>query len=269
MLLLVLLGMICNQLLQFRWNEMRWTGVLQRIGICYGAAALTWLHTTTRQQIAICIAILLGYWAILAWVPVPGGVAGDLTMEGNLGGYLDRNYLPGKILPEYYGWGDNEGILSTIPAVVTALLGALCGTWLRTSQTGWNKFIGMATAGLAMLLLGTIWGQRFPVIKNLWTSSYVLVAAGWSLLLLSLFYLVIDVMQWRRWTTFFVVIGMNPVTIYVASEFIDFEKVSRFFAGGVISLAPEWAKVILIAGTLTAQWLFLWFLYRHRVFLRV
>lgn len=268
-LLLLLLGMVCNQLLQFQWSGMRWTGVLQRIGISYGIAAMTWLHTNTRQQVAVCVTILLAYWAILAWIPAPGGVAGDLTIEGNLGGYLDRHFLPGKILPEYYGWGDNEGILSTIPAVVTALLGVLCGTWLRTSQTGGRKCVGMASTGLALLVVGLIWGQYFPVIKNLWTSSYVLVAAGWSLLLLSLFYFIIDVLRWRRWTMCFVVIGMNPVTIYVASEFIDFEKIARFFTGGIMGLVPTWSQVILLVGQLTAQWLFLWFLYRHRVFLRV
>ncbi|MBM4001951.1 MAG: DUF5009 domain-containing protein [Planctomycetes bacterium] len=268
-LLLVFLGMVNNRLFQFQWDEMRWTGVLQRIGVCYGAAAVIWLHTRAKTQAVIFAAILLGYWAILAWIPAPGGVAGDLSIERNLGGYIDRNFLPGHIMREYYGFGDNEGILSTLPAVATALLGVLTGTWLRSAHSPIRKFGGMLLAGAICLPLGYGWGQLFPIIKNLWTSSYVLVAGGWSLLLLGAFYLVIDVWRIRRWAWPFVVIGLNAVTIYVASEFIKFEEISRFFFGGLMSLRADLAPAILYSGSLTAQWLFLWFLYRHKVFLRV
>src|SRR5262249_28081308 len=155
-------------------------------------------------QAVATAAILLGYWALLATVPAPGGEAGDLSKEGNLGGYLDRHFLPGKILEKYYGHGDNEGLLSTVPAVATALIGALAGQWLRSGRPSTMRLMGLTLAGLVCIVAGTAWGGAFPIIKNLWTSSFVLVAAGWSLLLLTVFHGVIDVLGYRRWAFFFV-----------------------------------------------------------------
>src|SRR5205085_5997478 len=147
-----------------------------------------------RGQAVLTAALLLGYWALLAFVPAPGSAAGDYSLRGNLAGYVDSRYLPGKIPEKYYGYGDNEGLLSTIPAVATALLGALAGHWLRSGRPGARKALGLAVAGGVCLLLGWAWGTRFPIIKNLWTSSFALFAGGWSLLLLALFYGVIDVL---------------------------------------------------------------------------
>ena len=115
------------------------------------------------------------------------------TSETNLAGYFDRHYLPGERRC-CYGYGDNEGLLSTIPAVATALLGVLAGNWLLTDRAAGSRPLGLAATGGACLGLGLLWGRDFPIIKNLWTSSFVLVAGGWSLLLLSLFYTVIDVL---------------------------------------------------------------------------
>jgi predicted acyltransferase len=267
--LLVLLGLLNNGLLRLDFANLRYAGVLQRIGICYGvAAALAWVLRPRGIAVAIG-AILLGYWALLAAVPAPGGKAGDLTPEGNLSGYVDRTFLPGKILPLYYGYGDNEGYLSTIPAVATALLGVLAGTWLLTDRRPWAKVGGLLGAGVACLALGTAWGLAFPVIKNLWTSSFVLVAGGWSLILLAVFYAVIDVLG-ARWLAFpFAVIGANAITIYVGQEFLDFERISRFFLGGVARLSGAWEPVVLAAGVVAAAWVFLYVLWRNRWFLRV
>jgi predicted acyltransferase len=276
--LLFALGLMCNRLLDFVW-PMRVAGVLQRIAICYGIAAVISLHTNARGQLLTIAAILLGYWAILAWVPNPEtGIAGDLTKEGNLAGYIDRHFLPGRIIKAYYGYGDNEGILSTIPAVATALLGVLAGTWLRSSYGPLLKTLVLAAAGAVCLGLGELWATQFPVIKNLWTSSFVLVAGGWSLLLLALFYAIIDGLKWQAWAFPFVVIGVNAITIYVVPRFVDFKSMANFFLGGVIRLAgtPEiverigdLSQVILWAGVLLLQWLFLLWLYRQRLFLRV
>lgn len=266
---LVLLGLILNGLLQFDWENLRLTGVLQRIGICYGLAALLFLHTRLPGQIVAIAAVLLGYWALLAWVPTPGGLAGDFSIEGNLAGWLDRNFLPGKILEEYYGFGDNEGILSTIPAVATVLIGALAGHWLRGSRGEWSKALGLLLAGVVCLVVGYAWGEWFPIIKNLWTSSFVMVAAGWSLLLLSLFYMIMDIGGWRGWAVVFTAIGVNAITIYVAQRFIDFEYTSNYFLGGTAELLGDWGVVLLIAGTLAAKILFVGFLYRQRIYLRV
>lgn len=266
---LVLLGLVANGLLNFDWENLRLAGVLQRIGICYGLAALLFLHTRLPGQIIAIAGLLLGYWALLAWVPVPGGQAGDFSIEGNLAGWVDRNFLLGKIYEEYYGFGDNEGILSTIPAVVTVLIGAVAGHWLRSSRGEWSKALGLLLAGAACLAVGYAWGEWFPIIKNLWTSSYVLVAAGWSLMLLSLFYAVMDIGGWRGWAAVFTVIGVNAITIYIAQRFIDFSYTSEFFLGGTAELLGGWGPVLLLAGTLAAKILFVAFLYRQRIYLRV
>lgn len=267
--LLFLLGLVYNNLLQFRFADLRVTGVLQRIAICYGIAALIFLFTKVRTQVILLVAILLGYWAVLMFVPAPESRAGDLAKETNLAGYLDRHYLPGKIYPAYYGYGDNEGLLSTIPAVATALLGVLAGRWLLTDRSRWTKAAGLAAMGLACLGLGTLWGRDFPIIKILWTSSYVLVAGGWSLLLLALFSTIIDVLNLRAWSFVFIVIGVNAITIYVAARIIPFDDISRFLFGGVARLSGSFGPVVVPIGVIVLEWLLLLHLYRNRIFLRV
>jgi predicted acyltransferase len=251
-------------------DQLRVTGVLQRIAACYGIAAVVTLHTTWRGQLFAFGAILLGYWALLTWLPNPEtGVAGDLSKEGGVAGYVDRTYLPGKIMKAYYGYGDNEGLLSTVPAVATALLGVLAGQWLRSAAPPSRKTALLAVAGVACLALGELWALRFPVIKNLWTSSYVLVAGGWSLLLLALFYGVIDGLKWQAWAFPFVVIGVNAITIYVGQRFLGFGPMTDFFLGGAIREAGTLGPVVKAAGVLVFEWLFLYWLYRQRLFLRV
>jgi predicted acyltransferase len=268
------LGLLCNGILQFEWENLRVAGVLQRIAICYAFAAVIALNTGTRGQVVALAAVLLGYWALLANVAPPGGHPGDWTKEGNLAGWVDRHYLPGRIMRAYYGYGDNEGLVSTLPAVGTALLGLLAGRWLRSGRGPWEKVAGLALAGAAALGVGVAWGQSFPIIKNLWTSSFVLVAGGLSLLLLALFYALVDVIGLRRLAFFFVVIGANAITIYVVPRFVDFEKIARFFLGGLYRLAErtggaDLGDVARAAGFLAAEWLFLLYLYRNRIFLRV
>jgi predicted acyltransferase len=267
--LLFVLGLIYSGLLQFQF-PMRMTGVLQRIAICYGSAAVIFLFSSARAQAILVAAILLGYWAVLTFVPAPEtGKAADFAKETNLAGYLDRHYLPGKIYQSYYGYGDNEGLLSTIPAITTALLGVLAGQWLKTNRTGWVKAFGLIAAGAACLAAGTMWGQEFPVIKILWTSSYVLIAGGWSLVLLGLFYAIIDVLGLRSWSFFFVVIGANAITIYMLSRIVPFGRIADFFVGGAARIAGSFGPVILAAGTLALEWLLLLYLYRRQIFLRV
>ena len=268
--LLFLLGLIYNSLLRFDFANLRVTGVLQRIAICYGIAAVIYLLTTVRTQAILFIAILVGYWAILMYVPAPEShKAADFSIETNLAGYLDRHFLPGKIYKSYYGFGDNEGLLSTIPAVATTLLGVLAGHWLLSGRGPWLKAVGLAAGGLACLGIGTLWSHEFPIIKILWTSTYVLIAGGWSLLLLALFYTVIDVIKFRAWAFFFVVIGVNAITIYIAARIIPFDEIARFFLGGVVKYSGSFAPAVLPIGTLALEWLFLLHLYRNKIFLRV
>ncbi len=268
-ILLFLLGLVYNNGLQFRFDSLRIAGVLQRIAICYGIGAVIFLMTKVRTQAILFVVILLGYWGILMCVPTPETRAGDLSIERNLAGYVDRHYLPGKIYPSYYGFGDNEGLLSTIPAVATVLLGMLAGQWLNSQRGGWIKVLGLASGGLGCLAVGVLWGWYFPVIKILWTSTYVLIAGGWSLLLLALFYMIIDVIGLRAWAFFFVVIGVNAITIYVASRIIPFPEITQFLLGGAARLSGSFGPVLLATGTLVLEWLLLLHLYRNRIFLRV
>jgi predicted acyltransferase len=279
--LLIFLGLMYYGFLQFNpVSEQRFVGVLQRIGICYFFAAVIFLNTNVRWRLVILAVILLGYWALLAYVPSPESFAGDLSKEHNLCGWVDRHYLPGKIFDDYYKYGDNEGLLSTIPAIGTALLGVLTGEWLRSARSSWLKLLGLLVGGAVCLGLGYAWSTqapapfRFPLIKNLWTSSFVLWTGGWSLLLLAVFYAIIDVLKLRSWAFFFVVIGMNAITIYLAEKILEFPRLSEFFFGGLAKICAERAgspagAVVLSAGAVALAWLLVYHLYRHKIFLRV
>ena len=282
MVILFALGLMCNGILQ--WNPpVRVMGVLQRIALATGFAGFIFLLFRTRGQAIAVAVILLGYWALLAFVPPPGGTAPDYTMGGNLSAYIDRVAIrdPLTINGKAYGKlyynlkkdgtteGENEGLLSTIPAIATALLGALAGQWLLTCPCNRRKVVWLLAAGLISIGVGLAWGQVFPIIKILWTSSYVLIAGGCSLLLLGLFYLVIDVWKLRFWAFPFVVIGMNSITIYVVPRFVDFRRMSAFFFGGAISHTGDLAPVLTPLCVLLCEWLFLYYLYRRQLFLRV
>jgi len=268
-LLLVLMGLLYNGIQNFDWAQLRWMGVLQRIGIGYGIAALLTVHLSTRGLLVVWLAILLGYWGILSWVPVPGGIAGDLSPAGNLSGYFDRTLLPGKILEKYYGYGDNEGLLSTIPAVATVLLGVGAGRWLQGTATHLQKTSGLMAIGALLVIAGNQWGHYFPVIKNLWTSSFVLVAGGWSLMLLSVFYGLIDGLGWKRWAWIWVAIGANAITIYLLQRIVPFPSISKFFFQGIANLAGDHGTIVLLAGALACKCLLLAWLYNKRIFLRL
>lgn len=264
--MLIFLGLLFNGLLDFNFENMRWVGVLQRLGQCYFLAAVIVMFTGWRVQAIICGAILALYWMALTFIPVPEFGAGVMTPEGCLSSYIDQLVVPGKL---YYGFGDNEGFLSTFPAVSTVLLGTLSGHWLRSEKTGYQKTAVLAVAGVACLVAGYLWGMSFPIIKNIWTSTFVLVAGGWSLLLLALFYLVIDVWAFRKWAFFFIVIGMNPITIYFGQQVIPFEAISGFFTNGLAELSGAYKIFIIALSVVMVKWLFLLFLYRRKIFLKV
>ncbi|MEZ4697197.1 MAG: DUF5009 domain-containing protein [Rhodothermales bacterium] len=270
-LLLVLLGIIYNNgLFRVPFESMRFPSVLGRIGLAYMFAALIFINTKLRTQVIWFFGLLLGYWAALLLIPVPGFGAGNLTTEGSLVAYVDRMLLPGRL---YLGVHDPEGLLSTIPAIGTALLGIFAGHLLRSDTSRIlpaRKALYLAVAGAALLIIGKTWGLVFPINKNLWTSSFTLYAGGWSLLLLALFYAVIDVRGWKSWAFFFIVIGMNSITIYMAAHIINFSFTTDFFLKGLLApLNHDLARMIWWAGFVMVEWFFLYFLYRKRVFLRI
>jgi predicted acyltransferase len=303
-ILLFVIGLIYSDGFTNPWPDMRLMGVLNRIALCYTFGGLLFIFFRTRTLIAISAALLLGYWALLALVPfpdvrpTPGGTAvitkesgfkkvsqlnlastnmlrGSYIQGVNLTDYLDQKYLPGR---KYDGTYDPEGILSTMPAIVTALLGIFAGLLLKSTQfcDKW-KVIYLLSFGAAGVLLGFFWGMHFPVIKKIWTSSYVLVAGGYSALLLGAFYWIVDVKKWRTWCQPFVWIGMNPITLYLTSNFLGglgFEKLARRLAGGPVKklldahVAAGFGELVISAvGVALFVW-FAHFLYRKKIFLR-
>jgi predicted acyltransferase len=271
-IILILLGMIVNHAQNLNgYENTRFASVLGRIALSCFFAALIFLNTNLRGQLISFFILLLGYWAALTLIPVPGFGAGVLTPEGNLSAYIDRIFLPGKVLRKVY---DPEGILSTIPAIGTALLGVFGGQFLRHSFDKINelrKGLILFIAGIILLLLGLLWNIVFPINKNMWTSSFVLYAGGWSLLLLSVFYLVIDVWKMRKWSMPLVWIGMNSILIYMASHgVVNFESSSQFLFGGLINLTPEmWHLTWVWVGVALIQFVLLYFLFKKRLFWKI
>jgi predicted acyltransferase len=266
-LLLFLFGLIYGDLLDFNIQHLRIPGVLQRIALCYLFAALVVMLTGIRGQAIVAGSLLVVYWLVMKLVPVPGVGAGVLTPDGNLAGYLDRLLIPLRFC--CYTFGDNEGLLSTIPAISTCLLGVLAGHWLRSAKCSpQRKTLGLAVAGVASLFVGWVWSFNFPIIKNIWSSSFVLWAGGWSLLLLALFYWVIDVKGYQRWAFFFKVIGMNAITIYLVDRFFNFGIITNVFMHGLYPVFGHYRPIVESACVVFTMWLFLYFLYRQKIFLR-
>jgi predicted acyltransferase len=267
LIILIMLGLVYNGLLDMNFHNLRLAGVLQRIGLAYFFAALIVMNTKVRGQAIVTGSLLVAYFLILKFVPVPGVGAGVLTPSGNLSAYLDQHFLPRPFC--CYLYGDNEGILSTIPAICTCMMGVLAGHWLRSDRTPTRKLIGLVIAGIASLALALAWGIWFPIIKNLWTSSYVLFAGGWSLLLLALFYWIIDMRGWKRWAFFFTVIGMNPLTIYILDRVFDFGTIVAIFFHGFIDYLGPYKPLVWQLGVIAVTWSLLYYLYRQKIFLRV
>lgn len=268
-LTLVLLGLVYNGLFQLDFENLRWASVLGRIGLAWMFAALLLLNFSVRTRAVLATGVLIGYGVLLYCVAapdIPG--AGPLTFEGNLVGFVDRQWLPGRLI---YGTFDPEGLLSTLPAVVTAMLGMFTGEFIRREEvSGGRKALWIAVAGVVLLTVGLAFSGVLPINKKLWSSTFVCVVGAYSLLLFALFYYLIDVRGWRRWTFFFRVVGLNSITIYMAQRIVGFGRISDFFLGGVASKSPEaWAAVVNSAGYVAVCWLFLYFLYKKGVFLKV
>jgi predicted acyltransferase len=212
------LGLLLNALPYFDWDVLRIPGVLQRIALCYGAAALLVLYFSVRGQALTAALLLVGYWALLTLVPVPGHGAGVLQPGADLGAYLDVR-LMGRHL-RHADW-DPEGMLSTLPAIATTLGGVLAGHWLRAAPDPRRCLAGMLIGAVVGIALGEFWGLWFPINKNLWTSSYAVFTAGTALLGFALCYWLIDIAGYRRWSKPFVVYGTNAILAYGLSSLVS------------------------------------------------
>lgn len=269
-LFLVFLGFVYNGLFNLNFSNMRWASVLGRIGLAWMFAALLFINFKTSARIIIASFILVAYWLLIWLVPSPDAPAGSdpFSAQWCLQGYIDRVLLPGKL---YGGTYDPEGLLSTIPAIVTAMLGMFTGEFVKKEGLGMKKKAAyMLLASTAMLGAGLIWSIVFPVNKQLWTSSFVLVVGAYSLAMFTLFYWLIDIKGWRKGTIIFEVVGLNSITIYLAQRIIDFHGIAGFFTGGAARLLPQaWGHLLLCLGYIAVCWLFLYFLYKKKVFLKV
>ena len=271
-LILVLLGIICNNGIHFsNFANMRYGSVLGRIGLAWMFGALIFMNSGLKFRITWFWGILFVYWLLLLFFPAHDlGASDPYSMEGSLAGYVDRLLMPGKLYRKIH---DPEGILSTLPAISTALLGMLTGQFVMSNYLGdkpLKKVCYMALAAIGFILLGKLWDFTFPINKNLWSSSFVCFVGGLSLLLFTLFYLVIDVWNFKGWTTFFVVIGMNSITIYMAPRLISFSQAAKFLFGGLIELYPaNWTSLLNAIAYVAVAWTFLYILYGKKIFLRV
>jgi predicted acyltransferase len=214
------------------------------------------------------VVILAAYWAIMSFVPMPGLEQVSFEEGKNIANYIDQQYLPGK---KYDGQWDPEGLLSSLPAVATCLLGVLAGKLLKNPNVSPQRKVAyMLIAGAVLVPLGFWWGEHFPVIKKLWTSSYVLVAGGYSFLLLGGFYLVVDVWKFRRSVAPLVWIGSNALTMYLVSTIVSFPKVAeRVFGGEIKHWFGPWDEAFIAAVSLALLVWLAWFLYQRKIFLRV
>jgi predicted acyltransferase len=272
-LLLFALGVIYYGGTSHKWPEVRLLGVLQRIALCYLAASLLFLTFRWRGMAVACGSILVGYWALMTLVPVPGIGAGSFAPNANLAWWVDAHFLPGKLWDRTQ---DPEGLLSTLPAIATCLLGVMAGILLMSdSMMPRQKSFWLIGAGAAMVIAGHIWGLQFPIIKYLWTSSFVLVAGGYSVMLLGVSHHIADVWGQTRWATVFIWIGANAIALYMANNFADFNLLAHRLVGGDIGAFLD-RHVVTGTGNFMAALVGLTlaaamarFLYSRHIFIRV
>jgi predicted acyltransferase len=288
-LILFILGILYYEGIGGGIQHIRILGVLQRLALCYCGAGLAfvWLApgvgsdqtkvgrgvlTAPLRLIALTAFLLVGYWALLTFIPEPGFGEGDFAEGHNLTNWLDKMYLP---LRKWDGDHDPEGLLSTFPAIASSLLGVLAGLLLRNPAVAPTRKVRLLVAwGCSGVVAGLLWNLQFPIIKKIWTSSFVLFTAGLSSLLLALFYYVIDIKNHRDWCRPFVWIGMNSITIYLIARFVKLEDIAKCFAGGEIHSSLENVRhglgdLVTALLALSFSFLICRFLYQRKIFLRV
>ena len=270
-LLLFLFGLIYNGLFKCDFEKLRVCSVLGRIGVAWAVAAVMYINFGRLARAIICGVILIGYYLVVCYVGAPDVEGAEpLTMQGTIVGYVDRLVTPGRLIYDG-GRFDPEGLFSTLPAVVTAMLGISTGEYVRSvKHSGSRKTLMMLLAAVVMLGIGLLWSLEFPLNKMLWSSSFVLVVGAYSLAMFVIFYYIIDVRGWQRWSMPLQVIGLNSITIYMAQKVVSFSHINKFFFGGIADKLPaEWGELLLRGGYVLICWLFLYFLYRKRLFLKV
>jgi predicted acyltransferase len=253
-------------------EHIRLLGVLQRLALCYCGAGLAFVWLNPRNLVVLTASLLVGYWAMLVFIPVPGFGAGDFAEGHNLTNWLDKMYLP---LRKWDGDHDPEGLLSTLPAIASSLLGVFAGLLLKNSSVEPSRKVRLLIVwGCLGVIAGLLWHLQFPIIKKIWTSSFVLFTAGLSSLLLAMFYYLIDIKNHRGWCRPFVWIGMNSITIYLIVHVVKLGPVANCFVGGEIhtwleNMRHGFGDLISALLALCFSFLICRFLYQRKIFLRV
>ena len=268
MILLILLGLVQNNVLRNGLSDLRGAHVLAQIGIAYFFAALIVINTSSIKVRVLWVIAILAVVAILQlFVPMPGFEAGVITPEGSINAWIDQHFLPGRLA---YGTYDPEGVLCVISAISVTLMGTLAGSILRNKNIFPNKkAIILSLSGVILITIALALSPWYPIIKKIWTVPFDLLTAGISLVLLSLFYFIIDVKGWKKGTLFFTVFGLNSITIYMGTRVLDFYHTSGFLFGWLAKLTGEFSQVVIISGVIFLEWLFLYFLYKKKIFLKV
>ncbi len=261
-----ILGMIRQgNLLSYDLDNLKlFNNTLQAIAVGYLITAVILLHCKLRVQYAVLAGLLLVYWALLAWVPVPGAGAGEFTPAGNVAIYLDKLILGRFRHDVTYSW-----VLSSITFAATVLMGALAGQFLKTGASDRVKVAGLIGAGAACILIGWGWGFQFPIIKRIWTSSFVLYSGGMCLILLGTFHGIVEAWGLRKWAFGFVVLGSNAIVAYMADSVVDFHGIAERLVGGLDAYAGDWSQLLHAVVAFAALWLPLWYAYRHRTFVKI
>lgn len=268
MIILVVLGFLYNGALKGDLTNIRFASVLGQIGMAYFFASVIIIYTKSFKSSLYWLGgILVGYSLIQLFIPVPGVGAGQLTPDGCINGYIDRMLLPGVLHGKVY---DPEGLLCIISATGITLMGAVAGHFLRDNKrTDWQKVYLLAAIGVALVVAALIFSPLYPIIKKCWTSTFNLMAGGISFLLLSVFYMIIDVLQYKKWSFYFRVIGMNSIFVYLFVHFIRVSSVVAYFAGWTIIFSDQVMKLTSLVGYLALVWSLLYYMYKKEIFLRV
>ena len=265
-LILYILGLISSgHLLSFDLQRIHLiTNVLHVIAFGYLFCSVMILELNIRWQAGITIALLLLYWAVMELIPVPGHGAGIYDPETNLALYIDNAVL--GHFQEGDGW---TYIITSINFIPSIMFGVFAGKILQSARDEVNRARLLGFAGICLIVAGKIWGIWFPIIHHLTTSSLVIYGAGWSFLLLSLFYLVIDVWELKKWSFPFVVIGMNAITVYVATHLFDFTLIGNVFVGGLEKHIGTWFGFVQALAALMVIWVILYWMYRKKTFIKI
>ncbi|HAM09875.1 MAG TPA: DUF5009 domain-containing protein, partial [Bacteroidales bacterium] len=260
MIILVILGILYNGVFRDGFENARYASVLGQIGIAYFFASVIFIYSKSFNANMYWLAgILLGVSAMQLFVPVPGFGAGVFTPEGSMNGYIDRLYLPGR-LAYFNGIFDALGILSVVSAIGITIMGIAAGKILQNSSYSEYRKTGLlAGIGLISILVALALSPLYPIIKVCWTTTYNLLAGGISFILIALFYLIIDVWGYQKWSFFFRVIGMNSVFIYLFGRIISVGLITGFFIGWIIKPLCGFGEVLGAIFIVAAEWLLLWF----------